>query len=583
MQRSNVPHSASSSESRPPPAADLSFLSSESPDRVREDRNRLRAIVDNTNAVIYVKDKRGRYLYVNRRYTELFHVRAEDIVGKSDFDRFPHEHAAAFRANDLKVIETGEQLEFEEIAPHDDGPHIYFSLKFPMLDAAGIIDGICGISTDITRFKKIEEDRNLFFHLTLDLMCIADYSGKFLFVNPSWVRTLGWTEEQLTARPFVEFVHPEDREATVSETLKLATGEYETLSFENRYLCADGSYKWLLWNAKPMPDRQLVFAAARDITRRKLSEKQQMDDARELAQAFDKSQKLTLELEKAVASERTAHDQLKKATSHLVQTEKLVALGQMVGGIAHEINNPLAYVSNNMAVLERDLGALRELVSLYQNAERQAPEELRDLFLPARAYAEQIDATYTLANLEGLLTRSRDGLKRIQQIVRDLKQIARGGARDWHQVDLNQGIDSVLNILRIQATRKKVHIETDLDQLPALQCHPAQIHQVVMNLVHNAIDACEERGRVILRTRSVGSNIEIHVLDNGQGISQDHLNKIFDPFFTTKEPGMGTGLGLSICHAIVEEHGGRIEVDSTVGRGTHFIVHLPIRAKDPKP
>lgn len=329
-----------------------------------------------------------------------------------------------------------------------------------------------------------------------------------------------------------------------------------------------------------MPDRKLIFATARDITRRKLAEKKQQEDARELARAFEKSQQLTVELERAAAGERAAHDQLKKATSHLVQTEKLVALGQLVGGVAHEINNPLAYVSNNMAVLERDLAGLRELLSRYQNVERQAPEDLRRLFQPAREYAEQIDAPYTLANLEGLLSRSRDGLKRIQQIVHDLKQFARGGVRDWHQIDLNAGIDSILNILRIQATRKKVHIEADLDRLPHLQCHPAQIHQVVMNLVHNAVDACGDAGRVILRTRAVGPYIEIHVQDNGHGIPPEHLSKIFDPFFTTKDPGRGTGLGLSICHAIVEEHGGRIEVDSTVGRGTHITVHLPIRGKD---
>ena len=480
------------------------------------------------------------------------------------------------------MIESGQHQEFEEIVPQDDGPHIYLSLKFPLRDGAGNVEGICGISTDITDFKKIEEDRNLFFHLTLDLLCIADFNGRFLYVNPSWERTLGWTEEQLTSRPYVDFVHPDDRDATQAETSKLRDEDYQVFSFENRYQCADGSYKWLLWNARPMPDRGLIFAAARDITQRKLAEKIQTEHARELTLAFEKSQKLTGELEKAVTSEREAHHQLKKATSHLVQTEKLVALGQMVAGIAHEINNPLAYVLNNMAVLQRDLDAVRELLIRYQNVERQASGELQGLFQSVAAYAEQIDAPYTLANLEGLLVRSRDGLKRIQQIVHDLRHISRGGDRDWHQVDLNQGIESILNLLRIRATRKKVLIETDLDRLPELQCSPARIHQVVMNLVHNAIDACPENGRVILRTRAAGPNVEIHVFDNGEGIPRENLGKIFDPFFTTKDPGKGTGLGLSICHAVVQEHGGRIEVQSEPGQGSHFTVFLPLRAKAEK-
>ncbi|MFO0964044.1 MAG: HAMP domain-containing sensor histidine kinase [Gemmataceae bacterium] len=136
----------------------------------------------------------------------------------------------------------------------------------------------------------------------------------------------------------------------------------------------------------------------------------------------------------------------------------------------------------------------------------------------------------------------------------------------------------MLNILRIRAARKRVELVTDLGALPDFKGHPARIHQVVMNLVHNAIDACAEGGRVELRTRAAGPNVEIHVLDNGAGIPADHLGKIFDPFFTTKPPGMGTGLGLSICHAIVEEHGGRINVESKVGQGTHFTVTLPVRA-----
>lgn len=526
----------------------------------REDRDRLQAIMDNCTACIYLKDLEGRYLFINRQFETLFHVTRQSVLGKTDFDLFAVEHAAAFRANDLKVLHAGKPLEWEEVAPHDDGPHDYVSLKFPMRDTAGKIYGLCGISSDITEFKRIQQERNQFFNVTLDLLCIADFNGYFRRLNPSWERTLGWTEEQLKAKPYLEFVHPDDRNATFAEAQKIQDGA-TTIYFENRYRCADGSYKWLLWNAIPLPHQQLIYAAARDVTQRKEAEKQLAETA--------------AELQKVVASERQATQQLRKAQSQLVQAEKMIALGQLVSGVAHEINNPLSYVTNNMAVLERDLGVMRELLTRYQDAERTLGRP--EAFQKVRDYAAEIDAPYTLANLDGILSRSRDGLKRIHQIVSDLRAFARGSDKEWHEADLNTGIESTLNIIKLRATRRKVLIETDLDPLPYVQCSPAKINQVILNLVSNAIDACQEGGKVLVRSRRAGPNVEIHVVDNGSGINPAIRDKIFDPFFTTKPPGMGTGLGLSISHCIVEDHGGHIDLESTVGEGSHFTIVLPVR------
>ena len=140
--------------------------------------------MDNCTACIYLKDLEGRYLYINRQFENLFHISRQKILGKNDFEIFPTVHAAAFRANDLKVLQTEKPLEWEEVAPHDDGPHDYVSLKFPMRDTAGTIYGVCGISTDITEFKRVQQERNQFFNVTLDMLCIADFSGYFRRVNP---------------------------------------------------------------------------------------------------------------------------------------------------------------------------------------------------------------------------------------------------------------------------------------------------------------------------------------------------------------------------------------------------------------
>jgi len=247
----------------------------------------------------------------------------------------------------------------------------------------------------------------------------------------------------------------------------------------------------------------------------------------------------------------------------------------MVAGVAHEINNPLAFVGNNVAVMQRDVGGIRKLLELYKQADGSVPADLRQRITELE---EQIDLHYTLENLEGLFARSREGLRRIQQIVKDLRDFARLDESDLSECDLNAGIASTLNIIQGHAKRKQVRLVTDLAPLPPVTCYPAKINQVIMNLVGNAIDASHDEGEVTIRSRAAGANVILEVKDNGSGIPQAIREKIFDPFFTTKPQGEGTGLGLSISYGIVHDHGGEIEVESEEGKGALFRVTLPVKA-----
>jgi two-component system, NtrC family, sensor kinase len=304
------------------------------------------------------------------------------------------------------------------------------------------------------------------------------------------------------------------------------------------------------------------------------------EDVVHLNQKFQVSEgelrKVNAQLREAVRSERQAHEDLKRTQSQLVQMEKLSSLGQMVAGIAHEINNPLAFVSNNLAVLQRDAGSLRTLLELYREGDQALAASAPDLQGRIAELSEEIDLGYTLASLDRLLGRSLEGLGRIQQIVKGLRDFARLDESELKEADLNEGIRSTVAIIQSQAKKQGVELAVDLQPLPQVTCYPAKVNQVVLNLLTNALDACGGGGKVSVRTAPAEGGVEIHVRDTGRGIDPAVRDKIFDPFFTTKPPGHGTGLGLSISYGIVQDHGGRLTFDSIPGKGTHFTVSLPL-------
>jgi PAS domain S-box-containing protein len=300
-------------------------------------------------------------------------------------------------------------------------------------------------------------------------------------------------------------------------------------------------------------------------------------DVSERMRAEEKLREQNVALGDLARSQSEANEALKSAQSRMVETEKLASLGQLVAGVAHEINNPLAFVSNNVAVLERDLRDIVTLIGLYRQLERFSEARQVELNGEIDAVTEQLDLDYTVDNLPRLIERTREGLRRIERIVKDLRLFARVDEGEWNEVDLNPGIESSVNMVQGYARKKGVRLATDLEPLPPVRCRAARVHQVVVNLLMNGIDACPSDGTVTIRTRAEpnGRGVRIEVADTGCGIEPPIRERIFDPFFTTKAIGEGTGLGLSISYGIVQEHQGTIDVQSTPGAGSCFTIHLP--------
>lgn len=269
-------------------------------------------------------------------------------------------------------------------------------------------------------------------------------------------------------------------------------------------------------------------------------------------------------------------DERKLLESQLIQSEKLASLGQLAAGVAHEINNPIGFISSNLGALEGYFKQLQGMLDAYQGAEKAIGSvELLEQLQTLRKDAE---LDFLREDIPLLIKESKDGINRVGQIVRDLKDFSRVDAsQEWQSVNLQTGIDSTLNIVANEL-KYKADVIKQYQTLPEIECLPSQINQVIMNLIVNAAQAMgPERGTITLSNGVAGEKVWFEVADTGSGIAPEYLQKIFDPFFTTKPVGQGTGLGLSLSYGIVKKHRGDITVRSEVGVGTTFRIELPIR------
>jgi len=266
---------------------------------------------------------------------------------------------------------------------------------------------------------------------------------------------------------------------------------------------------------------------------------------------------------------------LQDAQQQVLQADKMASIGQLAAGVAHEINNPVGYISSNLGSLKRYSQDMIRVLGAYEEVERQfGPAPAVDC---VRALKDEVGLNHLLQDMPSLLEETQEGLSRVKQIVQDLKEFSHVDEADWQWADLHKGIDSTLNIVNNEI-KYKADVVKDYGDLPAVECIASQLNQVFMNLLVNAAQAIPERGTITIRTATDSRDwICIAISDTGSGISPEHMARIFDPLFTTKPVGQGTGLGLSLSYSIVSKHGGRIEVETEKGRGTTFRVWLPVR------
>ncbi|MDH5600499.1 MAG: ATP-binding protein, partial [Gammaproteobacteria bacterium] len=417
-------------------------------------------------------------------------------------------------------------LQFEFPYSLNNGYLVWFKCaSMPMMTSTGDILWN-GILLDITELHNLQQQHSMFFDISADMLCIADFNGYFIDISNAWEKTLGFTTEELKAKPFIEFVHPDDRENTINAAEKLSGQPSAVIGFTNRYMCKDGKYRWLDWNAVTVEGNQKIYAVAHDVT--------------ELKKATDDLMKMRDDLELRV----------KERTEELVQARAIAesannAKSDFLSSMSHELRTPLNAILGFSQLLELQ-GEENEETSQYAKIIINAGEHLLSL----------VNDVLDLSKIES------------GKLVYDIKSI-----------NLHNLLEECINLIRPSIKQTTLTLNIDISDCSYfVYTDQMRLKQVLVNLMSNAIKYNREHGDISLSCEQSDGNIKIIVKDTGIGIKQENFYRVFKPFDRIDaEPHIeGTGIGLSLSKKLIEEMKGSIEFESEYGTGSTFAISVPI-------
>lgn len=463
---------------------------------------------------------------------------------------------------------VGKTLEL--MALHQNGNEFPVELSLSAVNISGCWQAI-GIIRDITDRKKIETALRINEEIFRRFM---EFSPIYVFFKDANMRSLHLSKnyETMLHKPLAELIGKSMDELFPSELAQSMDADDLNVLHTGKTMTIEESHNGRIYSTIKFPihvDGKPRYLAGYtiDITDRK---------------QFEAIMTTQYELAKEVNEQLMAVNlQLAQAQSQLLQSEKMAAIGLLAAGVAHEINNPIAYVNSNLGTLEKYLADIFVAMDKYESVEVILGTD-NPLLDELRLFKSKVDLNYIRGDTKALIAESHQGLERVKKIILDLKEFSYTDREDqWIWANVHQGLESTLNVVWNEL-KYKCDVVKEYATLPDIYCLPAQLNQVFMNLLINAAQAIEVRGTITLRSGQEGDRIWIEVSDTGKGIPEKDFPHLFDPFFTTKPVGKGTGLGLSVSYKIVEKHHGKIEVHSEMGKGSTFRVWLPVQQPDIK-
>lgn len=441
---------------------------------------------------------------------------------------------------------------------------------------------------------------------TSESIIATDQDGKIIYVNPATEKIFGYTADEMFGREMEILTTELYQERIQNEVFKAAVcGRVWHGELLNRR--KDGKLFYTSTSVSKMVDREGNFIALvwfqRDITQTRRYQEEMIKIEKEKAEtmrilheneaAINRSlnkakrelqeknlelEKRTFELEGEKKRLKEAYEKLNDMQAQLLQSEKLASLGQLSAGVAHELNNPISFIHSNLGTLNEYVQDLKAIFLKYAELE----EVLRSnnanagLLKEIDVFKEEISFNSIFEDFDKIVSESKDGTLRVKIIVQNLKDFSYMDKGKLELADINQGIESTLNIVWNEI-KYKAEVIKEYGPIPQIRCFSQQLNQVFMNILVNAAQAIETKGEIKIKTYQRGESVVVEISDNGVGIPDENLKHIFEPFFTTKEVGKGTGLGLSVVYGIIQKHQGTIEVESKVNKGSTFRVILPIK------
>lgn len=317
-----------------------------------------------------------------------------------------------------------------------------------------------------------------------------------------------------------------------------------------------------------------------DTEEHKLLQAKIKDQEEEIIKLSEELVSTTVDMQKQKRELELTVENLKLAQSQLIQSEKMASVGVLTAGIAHELNNPINFMSGNVHPLQQDMEEVFALLEKYEQTITK--NDLRGHFAEVDELKEEMDFSYLIQEIYSLLKGIEEGANRSNEIIKGLRSFSRLDDEACQIYDIHEGIDSSLVLLQNKIIDKKISVRKDYGDFEGVECFPSKFNQVIMNILTNSLQAMEAgSGELFIQTVSSAIGVKIIIKDNGKGMQPEVKEHIFDPFFTTKEVGKGMGLGLSISYGIIEKHNGNIDVISEPGKGTEFIISLPRSQSNP--